>query len=167
MADERIHDWHSGQQLLLDWSRQACVNRARSSRRAKRYKKLHNALGIPVIMFSSIVGSAAFTQIHQAPNNTVRIFAGVLSIVSAILAGLQTFFGFGESAEKYRAVGIGYEKIEKDIEEILALPGYFRDDFKQQIDNVREQMNTLADDSPEIPGHKHPEDDAHKANPVG
>ena len=67
MADELIDDWHSYsvRHLLLDWSRQACANRATSSKRAKRCKKLHNALGIPVIMFSSILGSAPFTQIHS------------------------------------------------------------------------------------------------------
>jgi hypothetical protein len=103
----------------------------------------------------------------QAPNNTVRIFAGVLSMVSAVLAGLQTFFGFGEAAGKYRTVGVGYEKVEKEIEETLALPVHIRGDVKERIDTIREEMNTLADDSPEIPRHEHPEDNANQANPVG
>jgi hypothetical protein len=124
---------------------------------------MHYLLGIPVIMFSSIVGSAAFTQIHQVGNNTVRVFAGALSIVAAILAGLQTFFRFGETAEKYRAVGIEYEKVENDIEEIQGLPAHLRGEIKETVDALRERLNTLADSSPEIPRDRHHVDNMSQA----
>lgn len=152
------HNWHAVEGLLSDWSQQACFNSLHSRKKAKHAKWLHRGLGILIIIFSSIVGSAAFSQIHaQTGNNRVRLLAGVLSIVAAILAGLQTFFHFGETAEKYRAVGIGYEKVEKEIEEILALPESLRGKLPEQLDSIRDQMNTLADGSPEIPSHRHPD----------
>jgi hypothetical protein len=162
MVDE-VMDWNIVGKLLSDWSKQACINRKTSSRKARYYKRMHYLLGIPVIMFSSIVGSAAFTQIHQVGNNTVRVFAGVLSIVAAVLAGLQTFFGFGETAEKYRAVGIGYEKVENDIEEIQGLPVHLRGKIRELVDSLRERMDTLADSSPEIPRHGHHVDNMSRA----
>lgn len=155
MSAESANDWQPLEDLLLDWSQQACVNRAKSAKKAKRFRKLHYWLGIPVVIFSSCAGSAAFTQIHSSPNDAIRITAGILGILSAILAGLQTFFGFSESAEKYRAVGVGYEKIEKEIEEILALPVHLREALPKIIDDLRERMNALADDSPDIPDHTH------------
>jgi hypothetical protein len=157
MDDEVINNWQSVEELLVDWSRQACRNRARSAKKAKRYRKLHYGLGIPVVIFSSIVGSAAFTQIQEPPNDRVRILAGALSLTAAVLAGLQVFLGFGEAAEKYRVVGIGYEQVEKEIEEIRALPVHLRGDLRERIDNVKQQMNKLADDSPDIPSHDHPD----------
>ena len=155
MANEILNDWHSVQTLLSDWSYQACLNRIASAEKAKGYKRRHQLLGIPVVIFSSVVGSVAFSQIHAAPNDKVRFGAGALSIVSAVLAGLQTFLRYGELAEKYRAVGIGYEKVEKEIEEIIVLPIHLRGDVKERIDSLREQLNSLADGSPEIPDHRH------------
>lgn len=88
MDDYKKINWHDLKALLVDWSQQACMNRARSAKKAKRYRKLHYWLGIPVVIFSSSAGSAAFTQIHGTANDTVRLIAGVLGILSAILAAL-------------------------------------------------------------------------------
>ena len=100
------------------------------------------------------MGSAAFSQIHRSSgSDEVRIIAGVLAILAAILAGLQTFFRFGETAERYRVVGIGYEKVEKETEEILALQ--IKENIQEEIDALRDEMNKLANDSPDIPSHDH------------
>ena len=140
-----------------DWYHQATINRDANARKAQFNKKLHYWLGIPVVIFSSIVGSAAFTQINEAGRNGVRVVAGVLSIISAILAGLQTFWGFGESAEKYRAVGIGYEQVAKEIEKIQALPVHLRGEVAERINTLEERLDALAEGSPDIPDHAHPE----------
>lgn len=154
-------DWQSLEDLLSDWSRQACVNRTRSARSARRYKKLHYILGIPVVILSSSAGSAALSQIgEKVGNDKVRLVAGSLGLVAAILAALQTFFRFGETAEKYRAVGIGYERVETRIEEILALPENLRGKVPDLIDDLRTELNALSDASPDIPSHTHPANEA-------
>lgn len=156
MADEGVKDWHSVEKLLSDWSKQAAMNRNRSARKAKFYRRLHYVLGTPVVIFSSIVGSTAFAQIGHVGNNDIRVFAGVLSIISAVLAGLQTFFAFGESAEKFRAAGVGFERIEKEIEEIQALPAHLRGEVKERIDELRDEMDSLSQGLPDIPRHEYP-----------
>src|SRR5262249_42675968 len=107
---------------------------------------------------SALVGSAAFTQIHEQGNDRVRLAAGLLGILSALLASLQTFFKFQESAEKYRTVGIGYEKVEEEIEEFRALGVHGRKDVQSFLDSIRKRMSALADGSPEIPRHRHSTD---------
>lgn len=153
--DVVIDDWHSVEKLLSDWYHQASINRDINAKRARFNKRLHYWLGIPVVIFSSIVGSAAFTQVNQTGNNEVRVIAGLLSIVSAILAGLQTFLGFGGSAEKYRAVGIGYEQLANEIEKLQALPVKLRGGLSERINSLEDRLNALAQGSPEIPDHEH------------
>lgn len=153
--DVVIDDWHSVEKLLSDWYHQASINRDINAKRAQYNRKLHYWLGIPVVIFSSIVGSAAFTQINQTGNNNIRIIAGLLSILSAILAGLQTFLGFGGSAEKYRAVGIGYEQLANEIEKLQALPVNLRGGLSDRINSLENRLNALAQGSPEIPDHEH------------
>ena len=154
-ADLGIDDWHSVEKLLSDWYHQASINRDINAKRAEFNKQLHYWLGIPVVIFSSIVGSAAFTQINQTGNNKIRVIAGLLSIAAAVLAGLQTFLGFGGSAEKYRAVGIGYEQLANEIEKLQALPVNLRGGLSDRINSLENRLNALAQGSPDIPDHDH------------
>jgi hypothetical protein len=111
-------------------------------------------LGIPVVVCTTIVGTTVFATLQQGDNQVhpkVKIAAGVISVISAVLASLQTFLSFGERAEKHRVVGSGYGGILKEIEELQSLPVHLRGDVKQNVDTLREQMNALAKESPEVP----------------
>ena len=84
----------------------------------------------------------------------MRVTAGVLSIVSAVLAGLQTFLGFGSAAEKYRSVGQQYGQLENEIEKIQALPVNLRGGLVERINSLENRFNALAQGSPEVPVHE-------------
>jgi hypothetical protein len=144
-------DWAAVENLISDWRAQACSNQDLHARAAKHYRKMHYWLGIPVVVISSAVGSVAFASLHEQGNDRIRLAAGIISMVAAILASLQTFLGFGERAEKHRAVGIGYERVRQEIEEIQGLPVHLRGNVKERLDVLREKMDALADDSPEVP----------------
>jgi hypothetical protein len=149
-ADVNLADWQSVEKLLSTWYHEASVNRAANANKALLNRKLNYWLGVPVVIFSSIVGSAAFSQIHSpSGSNPVRITAGVLSIVSAVLAGLQTFFGFGERAEKYRAVGAGYEQVAIEIQKIQAFPVHLRGEVVERINALEDRLTALAQGSPD------------------
>ena len=162
-ADVNPDDWQSVENLLSQWYHEASVNRDANASKARWNQTLHYVLGVPVIIFSSIVGSAAFSQLYaQEGSYDIRFVAGVLSIVSAILAGLQTFFGFGKRAEKYRVVGVGYEQLAMEIQKIQALPVHLRGEVVERINTLEDRLAALAQGSPDPPSI---DPEPHKSSP--
>jgi hypothetical protein len=75
--------------------------KARSHYLAAKYcQRRHTLLGVPVVAGTSIVGTSIFATLTEEPWIVWKIATGVISIAAAVLAALQTFFGFAEQAEK-------------------------------------------------------------------
>lgn len=109
-----------------DISHEARRLRLRAHRRArahylaaKRCQRRHMALGVPVVVFSTIVGSAIFASISERPELQWQIAVGLLSITSAVLASLQTFFRFAEAAAKHRESAAGYSLLYRELRMLL------------------------------------------------
>jgi hypothetical protein len=60
-------------------------------------------IGVPVIIATTIVGTAIFASLQSEPAIGWRIATGCLSIAAATLAAVQTFFSFGAEAQRHRA----------------------------------------------------------------
>src|SRR6266540_2417770 len=82
-----------------------------------------------------------------------RIAIGVVSVLAAVLASLQTFLRFQERAEKHRAAAELWASIRREIDQMLALhPEYLaeRSDPKAYLDQLRRRMGEVSAQSPEI-----------------
>lgn len=110
-------------------------------------------LGIPVVIFTSIVGTGAFATL-AAPNAVIhpalKIAVGLISVAAAILAALQTFLRFGERAEKHVVAADWYAAVRRDTDQLLALPPKDRGTPKSCFDRLRKQMSKVGQHSPEI-----------------
>jgi len=82
---------------------------------AKRCERMHTAFGVPVVIASTVVGSAIFATIARKPELIWQAVAGAVTIASAVLAALQTFFRFAESAAKHRQSGASYAALYRDL----------------------------------------------------
>jgi hypothetical protein len=84
---------------------------------------------------------------------SLRILIGVVSVLAAVLASLQTFLRLAERAEKHRAAAEEWSSIRREIAEMLALhPDYLatRGDPKDYLDRLRRRMDRVAAQSPEM-----------------
>ena len=79
-----------------------------------------------------------------------NVVAGMLSGLAAILASLQTFFRFGESAALHGSAADWYAAIRRDIEALLALPRHLRGDVRIRIDGIRKEINKASHKAPEL-----------------
>ena len=70
--------------------------------------------------------------------------------MATILASLQTFFRFGESAASRGSAADWYSAIRRDIEELLALPRQFRGDVRTRLDVIRREINKVIQMAPEL-----------------
>ena len=134
--------------LLGEWHRRVYAAQSAHYASADLFRKLNYAVGVPAIVFSSIVGTAIFAGLEKESPRAFMIAAA--SIVAAVLAGLQTFLRFSERANQHATAADWYSAIRRDIEEILHLPEKCRGTAKDCLDEVRKEMNRVSQDAPEL-----------------
>jgi hypothetical protein len=82
----------------------------------KRNGSLHIRLGVPVVIATTIVGTAIFGTLSSSPAFMWIVLTGLLSITAAVLASLQTFFRFSEAAEKHRVAAASYAALYRKLD---------------------------------------------------
>jgi hypothetical protein len=146
--------WTSQQtKLLSDWGHRARAAEHAHYFLASRLRQRNLWLGIPTVVFSAVVGTSLFATLAQ-PNAEIPIALGVsvglLSVVAAVLAALQTFLRFSERAEKHVVAGDWYAAISRRIDELLVFPPERRGDPREVLDGVRKEMNKASQSYPEM-----------------
>jgi len=140
-VDVILNEWHTGMR----------IRHIAHCRAATYYTCLNRVFGIPVVIFSTIVGTTAFARMDaDVPNTTVRVMFGILSISAAVLAALQTFFNFAELAEKHRIFAARYGCLRRDIEHEQAFPPA-ADALSDLMTTLEKSWNALDESAPSLP----------------
>jgi heme/copper-type cytochrome/quinol oxidase subunit 4 len=140
--------------LLVDWCDRADATSKTHYAMADKFSFQNKALGIPVVVLTTLVGTSVFATLQETVNTTVRIIVGFAIALAAVLASLQTFLGLGERTEKNRAAAENWSAIRREITEILALhPAHpeTHGDPKKYLDKLRARIDEVAAESPEMP----------------
>jgi hypothetical protein len=149
------HDWSEKvEELLHDWRLRVYAAQSAHYAAADRFRLMNYVVGVPAIIFSSIVGTAIFAGFeHEQPASGVdirTIIVGSASILAAVLAGLQTFLRFSERAGAHATAADWYSAIRRDNEQTLHLSCDGRGKAKDCLDRVRKEMNRAGQDAPEL-----------------
>jgi hypothetical protein len=136
-------------QLLEDWHKRCYAAQSAHYASSDLCRLLNYVVGVPAVVFASIVGTAIFAGLEKSDSSRTLLVASA-SILAAVLAGLQTFLRFSERAAKHATAGDWYSAIRRDIEETLHLPVESRGKAKDCLDRIRKEMNRVAQDSPEL-----------------
>jgi hypothetical protein len=143
--------WIKARPLLLKWLERSRTNQLQHYKAAAYYNLANNALGIPVVVLSTIVGTAVFASLEKQVGLRTQLCVGGISILAAVLAALQTFLRYSERAEKHHSVAASYGTLRKQIEAIGFLPVESRGGIKELIDSLRVQFDFLAQSAPNPP----------------
>ena len=122
-------------------------------KRANLLALIDLALGIPVVVLTTVVGTSVFATLQESLNTRIRIIGGLLIVFAAVLASLHTWLHLGELVEKNRVAAESWAAIRREISETLALyPAHARTrgDPKVFLDAIRRQINEVAAASPEM-----------------
>ncbi len=136
-------------QLLEDWHKRCYAAQSAHYASADLFRLLNYLVGIPAVVFASIVGTAIFAGLERSDSSRTIVVASA-SILAAVLAGLQTFLRFPERAAKHATAGNWYSAIRRDIEQTLHLPVESRGKPKDCLDRIRKEMNRVVQDGPEL-----------------
>ena len=139
---------------LRDWERRAAAAAEVHFQNAEYLARWNVGLGIPVVALSAIVGTATFATLAHDVNVGVRIAAGMLSVIAAVLASVQTFLRFGARAERHRVAAERWSAIRREIEKVLSLPPELLGSPKDVLDDVNARMDEAAEKSPAMPDRR-------------
>lgn len=112
-------------------------------------------LGIPVVITTTIVGTAIFGTLQESPGITWKIIAGLLSLLAAVLSALQTSLKYSELAEKHKTAGAKYAAMRRRLD-IFVLKHRGKSDENRQVvleefEEIATKFAELAEESPSIP----------------
>ena len=142
-------DWDAPvAELLEDWRQRVYAAQSAHYSSADRFRVLNYLVGVPAIIFSSIVGTAIFAGLQRDTPQTFLVAS--ISIIAAVLTGLQTFLRFPERASQHATAADWYSAIRRDVEETLHLPVANRGNAKECLDRIRKEMNRVTQDAPEL-----------------
>ena len=107
-------------------------------------------MGIPVVALTATTSTAFFASLGKSLDSTVVLFCGLVSIISSVLAALQTFLRFAERSEQHRVAAAWYSNLAKDMEYVLAKPAADRGDAAKTIEAWKVELASLAEQSPVV-----------------
>jgi hypothetical protein len=139
---------------LRDWERRAAAAAEVHFQSAERLSRWNLFLGIPVVVLSAIVGTSVFATLTQDVSVGIRVAAGTVSVITAVLASVQTFLRFGARAEQHRVAAERWSAIRREIEKALALSAAQAGDSKQVLDDVQARMDEAAEKAPPMPDRR-------------
>lgn len=102
-------------------------------------------------MLSTVVGSAVFASIQRETSNELKLLLGLLSILAAALAGLQTFLGYSERAERHRVASARYASVRRQLEVIAATSSFSEHELTAKLGAIQQELDSCAEGAPHVP----------------
>ncbi|MFB9361432.1 SLATT domain-containing protein [Actinoplanes nipponensis] len=137
-------DWDKAEDLLRVWLRRAREGQHMHHEAGKYFRRAHYTIAIPVVVITTVLGTATFATITSKLSATTKIWFGALTLLAAALAALQLHLRYLERAEKHKSIGANYGKIRRDIETLLALTRTTRGDAKEAIATLKADLDRIS-----------------------
>jgi len=149
-----ISHWsEADEDLLKEWADHAVCYRWLHEQGHKKYNKIYTKFNIPIIIISTITGTASFAQ-GKIADETVRDYVsmgiGFFSISAGILATLLSFFKISEKREKHNNSAKLWDKLHRNIQVEMTKPPSERIPKKNMMEIFKKEYDRLVDDAPII-----------------
>lgn len=154
MADDRDISWTTPLETLVASEGEKCRGLAWINQKAETYYAHRaNAIAIPVIVLSTLAGTASVGSENLFGNNThiSSIVIGLVSIGVGILNTISSYFSWSRKAESHRIAYLQYSKLFSIIRVEMSLPRSERKEAEQLLQQMREGMERLAETTPSPP----------------
>jgi hypothetical protein len=147
--------WHEQQELILKrWSEIGSSYRYLHDKSFKKFDRQNMWFALPVIVISTITGTANFAQgsFPDEWKDYVPLGIGFFNLSAGLITTVSQFLRVSELLEGHRAASIAYSKFSRNISVELSLPIKERtEDGSVFISNCRAELDRLIEQSPDIP----------------
>ena len=122
------------------------------SKAAERFNFCNTCIALPVIVLSTLSGTATIGQSYLFDNSmSSSVIIGLMSIASGVMNTITSYYGWAKRSEAHRISSINYSKIFRFISVEMSLPRESRMNAKDFTKIIREQIDRLGEISPMIP----------------
>jgi hypothetical protein len=143
-------EWNSQQEIILKkWGEISSCYQWMYDKSYRVYRQKNINFALPVIILSTITGTANFAQetFPEKWKEYIVMFIGSLNLLAGLLTTIAQFLRVNELQEGFRVAEIGFSKLSRDIEVTLDLPiknrnmhgSVFLESCKQEYDRLLEQ----------------------------
>lgn len=149
--------WTEEQEDLMEkWADMAACYRWLHDKCEKQFSKSNMAITIPVIILSTLTGTASVGLNGLVGDNPdtqkyAQIAIGGVSLIAGILTTLGNFLRYAQLSEANRVAGVSWGKFQRQIAVELALHPNDRLDSMDFIKICRSELDRLIEQSPPIP----------------
>ena len=138
-------------QILVDWADKAMCYRWLHNRENEKYSRKNMWFTIPVIVISTITGTANFAQEHFPEHrSTMSMVIGSFNIVAAIITTVSQFLKIAEVNEAHRVATISWDKFYRNVRLTLTRNPCERMPVAHQLKAVKEEFDRMMELSPPI-----------------
>lgn len=140
------------EKILVEWADKAMCYRWLHTKEHRYYAKANALFTIPVIIMSTITGTANFAQdkIRQEYRDYLAMCIGSVNIAAGILTTIQQFLKISEYNEAHRVAAISWDKFYRNIKVELAKNPNERINVSQMLKHSKEEFDRLMETSPSI-----------------
>lgn len=149
-----VHGWTPEHELIfIEWADKAMCYRWLHSKSNAMYSYLNALYTIPVIIISTLTGTANFAQ-QRVPEQYQALFmmsVGGFNLLAGIVTTIQQFLKITQLNEAHRVSSIAWDKFYRNIKIELAKHPSERIEVKQMVKMCKEEFDRLMETSPNIP----------------
>jgi hypothetical protein len=153
-----LNGWTPEQERLMGkWADVAGCYRWLHDRSEKKYTKANMYITIPVIILSTLTGTANFAldSFIDRDNYTAKSYAqatiGGISIFAGILTTLGNFLRFAQGSEAHRVSSVAWGKFQRQITVEISIHPNDRMECMDFLHICRQDLDRLIEQSPPIP----------------
>ena len=142
----------SHEQLLANWANKANCYVWLHEKTFELYKKRNMYFSIPIIILSTISGTANYGISSIFPNfDYGNIIIGTMGLIVAIISFINNFLRHAELAESHKISSVQWSKYHRQISAELAITPNNRQDATEFILICKTEIDRLLEQSPMIP----------------
>jgi hypothetical protein len=139
--------------LLKEWAEKASCWRWLYGRSEKKYRYKYYCFSIPVIILSTLTGTANFGMDSYVPEDNKQIataIVGGLNLFAGVLSTLQNFLKVAENMESSRSCCVAWSKLQRSIQIELSLDPSRRQNCHDFLKICRAEYDRLTELSPVV-----------------
>ena len=149
-----IENWSDEiETLLSEWAEVAMCYAYLHNYGQRKYKRKYHHLQIPIIVLSTLTGTANFATDSYIPKDYQQGFSagvGSLNLFCGILGTLLSFLRYSEIYEGHRISALAWSKLSRNIEIELSLQDIKRKPCRDFLKICRSEYDNLLESSPSI-----------------
>ena len=151
--EDNIDCWSDEiEEMLSEWGEIALCYAWLHNYSERKYKKKYHHMSIPIIVLSTLTGTANFADSY-VPNGFKQGFSAIVggfNILCGILGTLMSFLKYAEIYESSRIASVAWSKFGRNIQIELALKDDKRKNCRDFLKVSRAEYDRLLESSPNV-----------------